>query len=171
MKNAILATCCLLALPLIAQNEQDALNYATIGAGGSARTMGMAGSFSAIGADASAAFINPAGIATLRRNEFSMGIQLANNRSISDYLNTTLTDNKFNFNIPSLALSIAKIKYDGNGKPVKSGLTNVSYGFAINRLANFHNRVSFDAANTASSITDYFAEKANQQAAVPLIFS
>ena len=167
MKNTLFALCCLSAWPLLAQNEQDALNYSTIGAGGSARTLGMAGSFSAIGADASAAFMNPAGIATMRRNEFNMGIQLANNRSISDYLNTTLTDNKFNFNIPSMALTIAKIKYDGNGKPVKTGLTNVSYGFAINRLANFHNRVAFDAPNTASSITDYFAEKANQQAAVP----
>jgi hypothetical protein len=52
-----------------AQNEFDALRYSTIGSGGTARTMGMAGSFSAIGADASAVMTNPAGIAAFRRSE------------------------------------------------------------------------------------------------------
>lgn len=167
MKHIAIASCFFIAITANAQNEQDAINYATIGAGGSARTLGMAGSFSAIGADPSAAFINPAGIATLRRNEFTLGVQLMNTRNNSEYLGSYLTDNKFNFNLPNIALGFSKVYYDNNGKPKKSGLANVSYGFGINRLANFHNRFAFDAANTKSSITDYFAAKANAQDAVP----
>jgi long-subunit fatty acid transport protein len=60
---------------LFSQSEFDALRYSTLGSGGTARTMGMAGSFSAIGADASAVMTNPAGIATFRRSEFNVGAQ------------------------------------------------------------------------------------------------
>lgn len=167
LKPLIFASCLLYASSILAQNEQDAINYSAIGAGGSARTLGMAGSFSAIGADPSAAFINPAGIATLRRNEFTMGVQLNNTKSTAEYLGSYLNDNKINFNLPNLALSFSNVKYDANGKPKKTGLANVSYGFGINRLANFNSRMSFDAQNTKSSITDYFAESANRQDATP----
>lgn len=167
MKHIFLASCLFCLLPAIAQNEQDAILYSTTGAGGSARTLGMAGSFSAIGADPSAAMVNPAGIATVRRSEFSMGIQFMNAKSTGSYLGDEVDDSRLNFNIPTMHLNLAKVYYDANGKPKKNGLANLSFGFNINRLANFHSRLSFDGQNVQSSVTDYFAKVANDQQAKP----
>lgn len=167
LRQLFLASGFCFAATAMAQNEQDAIAYSQIGAGGTARMIGMGGSFSAIGADPSAAFINPAGIATLRRNEFTMGVQLNNVRNNAEYLGSYLQGNKINFNIPNIALSFANVKYDSDGKPKKTGLANVSYGFGINQLANYHSNIAFDGINTKSSITDYFAESANAQDATP----
>jgi long-subunit fatty acid transport protein len=167
MKHLLLASCLFYTLMLSAQNEQDAILYSSVGAGGSARTLGMAGSFSAIGADPSAALINPAGIATVRRNEFNMGLQFMNVKNHSSYLGNEVTDSKLNFNMPTMNLNFARVYYDAAGKPKKNGLANISFGFNINRLANFHNRMSFEGQNKNSSITDYFASAANNQDALP----
>lgn len=167
MKHIFLASCLFISFNVYSQNEQDAILYSTIGAGGSARTLGMAGSFSAIGADPSATLINPAGIASVRRNEFNMGMQFMNIKNTSNYLGMDVTDSKLNFNIPTMNLSFSNVYYDQNGKPRKNGLANISYGFNINRLANFHSRTSFEGNNTKSSITDYFAKVANDQDALP----
>lgn len=167
MKHILLASCLLCTFPAWAQNEQDAILYSTTGAGASARTLGMAGSFSAIGADPSAAMINPGGIATVRRNEFSMGIQFMNTRSVGTYIGEEVSDGRLNFNIPTMHLNLSKVYYDASGKPKKNGLANLSFGFNINRLANFNSRLSFDGQNTKSSVTDYFAKVANDQQALP----
>jgi len=144
-----------------AQNELDALRYSTIGSGGTARSLGMGGAFSAIGADASAAMVNPAGIAVFRRGEFNFGFQFLNTANNSTYINETYKQSRLNFNIPTLNLIVTNIKYDENGKPTKKGLVNFNYGFNVNRLANFNNQVVFDAVNKQSSVADYFASKAN----------
>ncbi|MBS3913298.1 MAG: hypothetical protein KG003_02275 [Bacteroidetes bacterium] len=162
LKHFTIASCFLFVLNAKAQNEQSALLYSSIGAGGSARTMGMAGSFSAIGADPSAVMVNPAGIGMVRRNEFTIGLQMLNIRNKANYLKVDLKEDKLNFNIPTLNLNISSIKYDSKGKPKKQGLANVSYGFNINRLTSFQARIGYDGLNTKSSITDYFAYMATE---------
>lgn len=148
---------------LLAQTEFDALRYSTIGSGGTARTMGMAGSFSAIGADASAVMTNPAGIATFRRSEFNVGAQFQNTIYHADYLGENLREARLNFNIPSIHYIKADIKYDGNGKPRKRGVSAVCYGFHVNRLATFGGTMAFQGNNRFSSVTDFFAQAANGQ--------
>jgi hypothetical protein len=151
-----------LCLNIYAQNELDALRYCTLGGGGTARSLGMGGAFSAIGADASAAMINPAGIAVFRRGEFNFGFQFVNTSNNSTYIDQSFKQDRLNFNIPSLNLIIANVKYDETGKPAKRGLVNINYGLNINRLANFNNHIVFDAVNQKSSIADFFADRANQ---------
>ena len=148
---------------LFSQSEFDALRYSTIGSGGTARTMGMAGSFSAIGADASAVMTNPAGIATFRRSEFNMGTQFQNTIYHVDYLGENLREARLNFNLPSLNYIKADVQYDATGKPRKKGLSAVCYGFHINRLATFGGIMTFQGNNRRSSITDFFAEVANRE--------
>jgi len=148
---------------LFSQSEFDALRYSTIGSGGTARTMGMAGSFSAIGADASAVMTNPAGIATFRRSEFNMGAQFQNTIYHVYYLGENLREARLNFNLPSLNYIKADVQYDATGKPRKKGLSAVCYGFHINRLATFGGIMTFQGNNRRSSITDFFAEVANRE--------
>lgn len=147
---------------LFAQNEFDALRYSTIGSGGTARTMGMAGSFSAIGADGSAAMTNPAGIATFRRSEFNIGAQFQNTIYNADYLGENLRETRLNFNLPSIHYIKADVQYDATGKPRKKGLSAVCYGFHVNRLATFGGTMAFQGNNRKSSVTDFFAEVANR---------
>ena len=146
-----------------AQNEFDALRYSTIGSGGTARTMGMAGSFSAIGADASAVMTNPAGIAAFRRSEFNLGAQFQNTIYKADYLGENLREARLNFNLPSIHYIKANVKYDASGKPKTRGLSAVCYGFHINRLATFGGSMAFQGNNLKSSVTDFFAEVANRE--------
>jgi long-subunit fatty acid transport protein len=148
---------------LFSQSEFDALRYSTLGSGGTARTMGMAGSFSAIGADASAVMTNPAGIATFRRSEFNVGAQFQNTIYNANYLGENVRETRLNFNLPSINYIKSEIKYDANGKPRKTGLSAVCYGFHINRLAAFGGSMAFQGTNRFSSVTDFFAQDANAQ--------
>jgi long-subunit fatty acid transport protein len=158
-----LLTLCFGVIPsLFGQNEFDALRYSTIGSGGTARTMGMAGSFSAIGADAAAVMTNPAGIATFRRSEFNVGAQFQNTIYNADYLGENLREARLNFNIPSINYIKADVQYDASGKPRKKGLSAVCYGFHVNRLATFGGSMAFQGNNRFSSVTDFFAEVANR---------
>jgi long-subunit fatty acid transport protein len=162
---------CLLAgicfLNARAQNEFDALRYSTIGAGGTARSLGMAGSFSAIGPDASALFINPACIGTFRRSELNFGFQFQNTLNNATYIGSEIRESRLNFNIPSFNLVGSTVKYDAGGKPKKTGLAAICYGFGVNRLATFNGRISFDALNTKSSVSDFLAEQATAENSAP----
>lgn len=151
-----------------AQNEFDALRYSTIGAGGTARSLGMAGSFSAIGPDASSLFINPACIGTFRRSEFNFGFQFQNTANTATYLGSEIKDSRLNFNIPAFNLVGATIKYDANGKPKKNGLAAICYGFGVNRLTTFNGRISFDGVNKQSSVSDFLAEQATNENVGPM---
>jgi len=157
------ASMLLVASTVTAQNELDALRYSTISGSGSARTMGMAGAFSSIGADPSALMINPAGVATFRRSEFSIGFQFLNTANNASYIDNPLRETRLNFNMPNLHLVATSVKYDEKGKPKKRGLAATSFGFNVNRLANFNGRVAFDSDNTTSSVSDFLADRANAQ--------
>lgn len=150
-----------------AQNELDALRYSTIGSGGTARTLGMAGAFSSIGADPSAVMVNPGGIGTFRRGEFNFGFQFQNTLNRSTYLGDELRESRLNFNMPNIHLVVANIKYDDKGRPRKKGLSAVNFGFNINRLAGFQGVMGFDARNQRSSVTDFLADHANFRSSSP----
>ena len=58
---------------IFSQNEFDAVKYSQTDIVGSARYMGMAGAFGAVGGDMSGIEINPAGLGVFRRFELSLG--------------------------------------------------------------------------------------------------
>lgn len=150
-----------------AQNENDALRYSMVGIGNTARTLGMAGAFSTIGADPGASMINPAAIATFRRSEIGLGFNIQNNSTKSTYYSGTDKGSKLNFSLPNINLVIANPKYDSKGKPLKTGITSANVGLHINRLASFHNSIDFNGVNKEGSITDYFAAQATSENAPP----
>lgn len=166
-KHLVFASLIGLCSFLQAQNELDALRYSTIGSGGSARTLGMAGAFSSIGADPSAVMVNPGGIGTFRRGEFNFGFQFQNTLNKSTYLEDELRESRLNFNMPNIHLVVANIKYDDKGRPRKKGLSAVNFGFNINRLAGFHGVMGFDARNKRSSVTDFLADHASSRSSSP----
>ena len=65
----------LTAFAVSGQNEADALRYSGTYYLGTARSMGMAGAFSAVGADYSATHLNPGGLGVYKRAEVHLSLQ------------------------------------------------------------------------------------------------
>lgn len=60
----------------VAQNDQDMLQYARTGNGGTARFTAMGGAFGAVGADLTAGNYNPAGLGVYRKGDVNLGLGL-----------------------------------------------------------------------------------------------
>ena len=71
MKKTILAVFLFSAFGLMGQEAFDALRYSQSEINGTARSIGMANAFGALGGDLTALGINPAGIAVYRSSEIS----------------------------------------------------------------------------------------------------
>lgn len=161
LKKSILAAFSIcLTFYAFAQNEQDALRYSQNKLFGSARVQGAGGAFGALGADASAVAINPAGIALYRRNELSGSLAVTSYLNDSKYIGSLNTESKTGLNIPQFGLVFTKVQQGFKGDETKD-LVSYSFGFAVNRLNDFNQNSIFSGINTKSSISDYFAEQAN----------
>ena len=133
----------------------DVVRYSLLDVGGTARSVAVGGSIGALGADFSVLSTNPAGAATFRRSEFTFTPALE--FSSTDALltagdNSTINDTKTNFNFNNLGLIFS-------GRPLSSKWRTAVFGIGINRLANFHQNISYEGTS-AGSITDRWWELA-----------
>ncbi len=147
----------LTTLSINAQTEVDALRYSRTTFGGTARYMALGGAFGALGADVSTFSTNPAGIGLYTKSEISFTPAIMASKITSDYNGTSLTDNKYNFNISNLGGVFTYNSYEGEG----NGCFGFNFGFGLNRLANFNNNYSIEGLNTKNSILSDFVDKAN----------
>ena len=168
MKRLFLALTSLLSLGVFAQAQntsglllnRDILPASTIltlsqrNVAGTARSMGMGGAFTSLGADMASLSYNPAGVGMYQRNEVSMsfGLGVSSAKSYNafnsgDNSNTRATAN-------SLGASF-KI-YESSGK-----LTAVNFAFAYNKIADYNYDISYNSLPTESSLADAFADIAN----------
>jgi len=72
-----------------AQGVTEAYRYSQFDIPYSARTMGMGGTMSAIGADPVAVLLNPAGLGNFRRSEFQISLYNRSFSSDNTYFGTT----------------------------------------------------------------------------------
>lgn len=141
-----------------AQNDIDAMRYSQITFGGTARFASMAGSMGALGGDISTLTFNPAGIGVFRKTELTMTPSVFSQTTSSDYLNTSSTDYKLNFNFGNIGLVTA---IPLNSKNNSSGWEMLNFGITYNRTNNFHRRVITEGYNTKNSMLDDFVASAN----------
>lgn len=147
--------------PLTAQEFNDVLRYSNIRQGGTARSMGMGGAIGATGVDFSVSAINPASLAQMRTSTAmaTVGLNFTNNNS--NYLNQDIRENRFNFSINNMGVTLSTIMYN-LGKEKKKGLINHTFSFGFNRVNDFNRNISIDANNSESSYLDFLAEEANE---------
>ncbi|HTR82788.1 MAG TPA: outer membrane protein transport protein [Bacteroidota bacterium] len=128
-----------------AQFPEDALRYSSTGIGIGARAIGMGGAYIGVADDYSATFWNPAGLAQMRRLEFTGGLantsysndaSFFGNSATATNSATTLNDLGFVFPFPT-----------------DRGSLVVSAGY--NRTNDFTSALSFDGFNNQSSILPY----------------
>jgi len=147
-------------LVLLAQNENDALNFSQTTIAGTARAQGSGGAFGAVGADFSSSIINPAGLGLYRRNELMFGSSITNNVAKSTYFGNTLTDNRSNFNLPTWGGVTTEV-FSEMGQDVKSGLVSLSFAAGMNRVNSYQQNIRFSGVNNQNSLLDYFKNSAN----------
>lgn len=129
-----------------------------------ARSMGVAGAFGAVGADFSNATHNPAGIAFYRKKELGLGLGTRNYKNNSNFLTkeTENSINRFEFNNFSYVFSNLMTKQELDSlKVYKNGLVNANFTIGINKKADLNEHISYNGYNTNSSILSSYAEYAN----------
>ncbi len=143
-------------------NEYPALAqlYSQVGPRGSARMLGLGGNYATLGADISNAGGNPAGLGFYRKSEFSFSPSLNINQNSAAYIDQTTTASKNQFNIGNIGLVIAS-----NNTDSWSGWKTGAFAISYSREYNLNNTIKFSGLNNRSSMTDAFAQTANQEAA------
>jgi hypothetical protein len=147
--------------PVQAQEFNDVLRYSNVRQGGTARSMGMGGAIGAAGIDFSVSAINPASLAQLRTSTAmaTLGMNFTNNNS--NYINRDVRDNRFNFSINNMGVTISNVQYY-LGKEKKKGLINHTFSFGFNRINDFNRNITLDANNDQSNYLDFLSEEANE---------
>lgn len=153
-KSTILLTALLVSgsTPLLAQGEADAIRYSRTEITGTARSMGMAGAFGALGGDASALATNPAGIGVYTASEVSMTMNLNFTNTQSNWNGSTLNGDRTRFSMDNVAYVAAFPTSSGN---------NFNVGVSFNKRASFDRTYSAGSRDIGTSLTDYIAHKTN----------
>jgi len=137
-----------------AQTITEAVRYSSFDYASTARSIGVGGAFSSLGADMSAIAQNPAGLGEYRFGEFvfSAGAVIDNQKAVLAGQSTTK-----NTVSPSLGL----IGYvSTNRHRSNSPISYSSFGISLNRFLTFENSFEY-RATTPGSIAERFVERAN----------
>ncbi len=160
MKRIIVIFLSTFCMQVSAQNQQDILRYSSRGMVGSARTMGLSGAFAAVGADLSAASINPAGLGLFRSNHFLISSAVTANLSNTNYTGNVMSDSKTNFNIPNIGIALNTVDHY-MGKPRTKGIIGGTLVFGLNRLNDFNSNVQYSGVVKNTTVGDFLARQAN----------
>ncbi len=149
-----------------AQNELDAYRYMTPTPIGTARSIGLAGAFSAVGADFSSASLNPAGLGLYHKSEFMVTPAVRLIHNTSSYLDATVEKNygRFGFSNVGYVFSDRVAKWNRETRTreeATKGLKSYSFSIGFNQIAQLGRNTHVAAYNNSSSITQYFAAQAN----------
>ena len=136
----------------LAQGEVEALRYSSADAGWSARSLGMAGAYSSVGADISSFFSNPAGLAMYKRSSMELAFSHDNHNTESVYNDEVNEDLRSRLSIGNAAFVAAR-------KPRSSRVVNVSYGLAYSKTNQFYQNFTVEG-KASSSLMQQFAWQA-----------
>ena len=138
---------------LFGQGVIDALKYSQQDIRGTARYMGMAGAFGALGGDITTLSQNPAGIGVYRNSDVSATIDLSNQVSSVNVAGNKYSDNKFSVACNNFGVVWA-IRFN------QEALKNLNFGFAYNKQKSFDRsyKPSYTRIANGSSLSNYIAQ-------------
>ncbi len=154
LRNSSVVAITCLSMASFAQNEDDALRVSTNAPGGTARSIGLANAFGALGADGSVISINPAGFGLFRTSELSMTPAFEVNGVKSLYYGTSASDSKSRFYVGNMALAFNSPSQSG------SNWRSSTFGVAYDRTATHHWSRQAIGERVGSSMLDDFASQA-----------
>ncbi|MBF8295939.1 MAG: hypothetical protein HW389_2484 [Bacteroidetes bacterium] len=139
---------------LKAQYAEDVLRFSTFNLGIGARSAGMGNASIGLAEDFSALFTNPAGLASLRSFEFSVGLSNVGYNNDATFFGSTLNGNNRVTNLNNLGLVY----------PVPTTRGSLSFGFGFARVANYSTSATFKGFNPGSSIVESLTPNVNLNA-------
>lgn len=149
-----ITTLSLLSLPLISQNDIDAIRYSQTYFGGTSRSKSMAGSFGALGADGSCMASNPAGIGLYKKGDINLSFGL---RVFSVEATHNGTESKrYKVNVPFDGLTLV-----GAWTSKTQPDNHHALGLSCNQISNFNSNVSIEGRSNFKSIANDFLASAN----------
>lgn len=133
-----------------AQTAFDALRFSDWQVGGTARTVGVGGALGALGADFAVLSVNPAGLATYRRSEFTITPSLlvtTTDSRLRDGSETPLIDDdRSSFNINNVGFVFAN-------RSASPDWTMVNFAIGLNQRANFNQSFFYQGESPGSIVT------------------
>lgn len=154
MNRILLSLILGLGFTTFGQSDEDLFNASKLYHGGSARFQAMGGAMGAMGADASAAQINPAANGRFSSSVFTFSAGANINTSTANFMNQVTKTNVGKFTIPAINLVITKDLSARNGGDLYSQI-----GFGYNRISNFNQTMSIQG-NQFPSILESFMGQA-----------
>jgi hypothetical protein len=161
---AIALTAALSAASFIAQaqDESDALRYSLLSPQGTARSMGFGNALGSVGGDISTLSVNPAGIGIYRSSEILITPVLRFSTTDGNFLGSSASDNNTRFTINNFGAVFTNVQ---RGKRYeKSDWKTFSFGFGVNRLADFNRNYAYSGVNSgahSSSASEVFVVDAD----------
>lgn len=154
--NRIWAIFSLIFLSAIAnaQNEVDALRYSNTSVAGTARSLGMGGAFGAVGADNSAFWNNPAGIAMNKRTMFEISLGIQNRATSANHFGNTKDNAEGRTVVQSVG--VVSIK-----ESAKNPRLRWSYGFGLANFTNYNQNITIEGKVEDNTLLNVFAAQAN----------
>jgi hypothetical protein len=153
MKAVVTVGFILFSSILFAQEPVDAIRYSWLTPKGTARAQAIGGAVTALGADITALYTNPAGLGVYKTSEFvfSPGISFTNNNTT--YRGSSSTGSKTAFNYGPIG-AVWGIPSAGNSK-----WKNISIGVAFSQTANYNNNILLQGQNNKSSFSEKYIDQ------------
>ena len=123
-------------------------------AAGTARSMGIGGAFTSLGADMASFGYNPAGFGMYQRNEISVSLGLGTTHAKNYNAYSTSDNNRTRFVVNNFGAAF-KV-YESTGT-----LTAVNFALGYNKTADYNYNIAYEGPATISSLADVFADIAN----------
>ncbi|MCL2598035.1 MAG: hypothetical protein FWD66_10400 [Paludibacter sp.] len=162
MKKIIIIITGILSIGIIsAQSELDAVKYVQDDIQGTARYMGMAGAFGALGGDVSAIKDNPAGLGIFRSQELSFTINSQFQNSKSTWGNVTANDNMSRTKFNNFSYIVALPTWRQQTGQTK-GLLGMNFGFTYNKLKSLDRSINIRGGEMQARLPYMMAELAAQ---------
>ncbi|RYY56628.1 MAG: hypothetical protein EOO09_05720 [Chitinophagaceae bacterium] len=151
-KQFLVVLSSLFSVAAFAQIPEDVLKYSWGPTNGTARSNAIGGAMGSLGGDLSATYTNPAGLAFYRTSDFvlSPGFSMLNNKGAFRGTDAKAKGNSFNLGPTGFV----------GGLDARGPWRNKTFSFAVNRTANFNNKVVYRGFNDFSSFAEQYAAEA-----------
>lgn len=153
-KFIVTATITLFTHALFAQEPADALRLSYTNPVGTARSQAIGNAGVSLGGDFSSIFINPAGLAQFKTNEFVFTPGFFMNRNKMNYNDSIFKGNRSNLNIGNIGFVFSTAN-----RWRSSNIRNTTIGIAVTQTANFNSDFSYRGRNNFSSYSEKWVEE------------
>ena len=165
-KTAFILLLAFTAISSYAQTAYDALRFSENNYEGTARTVAMGNAFTALGGDLGAVTINPAGSAVAGYSQITLTPALTFSASTAEglspysdgelpYFENKIKSRMTRFSMPNFGINM---HYDTNRK---SGLKSLSFGFIVNKTADWSRDIYATGTNSSTSFMGALAYDAS----------